>query len=302
MPAGVESLTRGRCGVGDGGRRAGDGRRAGRPHHEVGETRGPGPREDAHLAGALRAAQPRDDLHRAVVAVHVQLGACARHHELHVHPAVVRPPRRGLPGGAGVDLPGVQAVEHRRVLGGVRLAAQVLPQVEQLVVGVRGAAERDAGKPRHFTEGDVELDGAVLEAAVPQPRGAFTQQQGGASAIGLDAPLGGADGPRGGVERLLGGLGGGERHDGHGEQRAEAREAGSVVFHAPTLAGPAPKRLDVSDITPESGYDPVRRCARLVDSGDPVIWIARRPARSAEHPTTAEQPPARMNAGASPPR
>ena len=135
------------------------------------------------------------------------------------------------------------------VLSGVRLAAQVLPQVEQLVVVVRGGAERDAGKPRHLTEGDVELNGAVLEAAAPQPRGAFTQQQGGAPAIGLDAPLGGADGPRGGVERLLGARGGGERRDDHGEQRAEAREAGSVGFHARTLARLVPKRLDVSDIT-----------------------------------------------------
>ena len=127
-------------------------------------------------------------------------------------------------------------MEHRRVLGGVRLAAQVLPQVEQLVVVVRGGAERDAGKPRPVTEGDVELDGAVLEAAAPQPGGAFTQQQGGAPAIGLDARLSGVDGPRGFVERLLGARSGGERRDGQGEQRAEAREAGSVGFHAPTLA------------------------------------------------------------------
>ena len=36
---------------------------------------------------------------------------------------------------------------------------------------------------------------------------------------------------------------------GHEEQRAEAGEAGSVVFHAPTLARLVPKRLDVSDIS-----------------------------------------------------
>jgi hypothetical protein len=104
------------------------------------------------------------------------------------------------------------------------------------------------GTPRHLTEGEVELDGAVLEAAAPQPRGAFTQQQGGAPAIGLDAPLGGADGPRGRVERLQVAPGGGERRDGHEEHRAEARESGSDGFHASTLARLVPKRLDVSDI------------------------------------------------------
>ena len=82
---------------------------------------GSGTREDAHLTGALRTAEPRNDLHRAV-AVHVQFGAGARHHDPDVHPAVVRPPRRALPGGAGVDLPGVQAVQHWRVLGGMGAA------------------------------------------------------------------------------------------------------------------------------------------------------------------------------------
>jgi hypothetical protein len=82
------------------------------------------------------------------------------------------------------------------------------------------------GTPRHLTEGEVELDGAVLEAAGPQPGGTFTQHGGVPAIGGSDAPLGGADGPRGGVERLLGARGGGERRGGHGEQRAEAREAG----------------------------------------------------------------------------
>jgi hypothetical protein len=61
---------------------------------------------------------------------------------------------------------------------------------------------------------------------------------------------------------VLGGRGGGERRDGHGEQRAEAREAGSVGFHAPTLARLVPKRLDVSDITQtlaRVGYTPSKK-------------------------------------------
>ena len=91
---------------------------------------------------------------------------------------------------------------------------------------------------------------AVSNSMVPfwkrLPRGAFTQQQGGAPAIGLDAPLGGADGPRGRVERLLGGRGDCERRDGYGEQRA-GRVALSLM--SPTLARLVPKRLDVSDIS-----------------------------------------------------
>ena len=84
----------------------------------------------------------------------------------------------------------------------MRPPAQALTQVEQLVVVVRGRAERDAGKSQHVVERDVELDGAVLEATAPQPRNAFTQQQGNAPAIGLDAPLNGADDPRKSVEQL----------------------------------------------------------------------------------------------------
>ena len=81
------------------------------------------------------------------------------------------------------------------------------------------------------TEGDVELDGAVLEAAAPQPRGAFAQQQGAAPAIGLDAPFGGADGPRGGVERLpAGAVRRRAPRRPAKKQRAEAREAGALGF------------------------------------------------------------------------
>jgi len=124
-------------------------------------------------------------------------------------------------------------VEHRRVLRRVRLAAQVLAQVEQLVVIVSGGAERDAGKSQNVTEGDVELDGAVLKAAAPKPRRAVTEQQGAASVIGLDATFSRADLPRGGVEGLLGARGGGERYHGERGRRAEAREAGQVGFMTP---------------------------------------------------------------------
>src|SRR5262249_6093488 len=49
-------------------------------------------------------------------------------------------------------------------------AAERLPQVEQLVVGVRAGAECDAGEAVHVAEDDVELDGAVLEPAAQRGR------------------------------------------------------------------------------------------------------------------------------------
>ena len=230
----------------DGGRRAGERRRGVRSHDDIGEPRSI-PGEEPNLTRALRATESRDDLHRGVT-VHIQLGAGARDHELHVHPAVVRPPRLRLPGGAGVDLPRVEPVQHRRVLRRVRLAAQVLAQVEQLIVVVRGGTERDAGKSGHLAEGDVELDRAVLHL-LDQVLGAdVAQHQGTAPAIELDAPFGGADVPCGAVEGLLRARDGGERRDAERDECAEAREGQDVGFHAPTLSQLVANVLDFSEI------------------------------------------------------
>ena len=67
---------------------------------------------------------------------------------------------------------------HGRVLRRVGPPREVGPQVDQLVVVLGGAAERDTGKTGMPVQGHVELDRAVAERRVAQQRHAIVDEEG----------------------------------------------------------------------------------------------------------------------------